>query len=159
MRKPDTRLLSAFPSITDDAYSLAPRMREADKAELAAGRGVPPLQALLEGVKASSPCFTITNPWKVPLAIFGTVPTADSKYSIVWMLGSDELHPYKIEFLRRSRKWITRLHELSNSPILGNFVDERNKVHIRWLRWIGCSFVDKKIMGVEHRPFLEFIHV
>lgn len=155
----DNRLLTAITSVSDDAYSLFTRLRKADLEELKAGRGVTPLEALLQGIHNSDHCFTILNPWKVPLAIFGTVPTADPNYSIIWMLGSDELVDYKIEFLRRSRKWIDRLHLLTKSPILGNWVDARNGVHIKWLKWVGCNFVNKLNMGVEQLPFLEFMHL
>jgi hypothetical protein len=44
--------------------------------------------------------------------------------------------------------------------LIGNVIDERNRVHLRWLKWMGFTFVQRiPEYGVQHRPFLEFIKI
>lgn len=51
------------------------------------------------------------------------------------MLGTDVVLAHQMEFLRRSREWRNQL--LQRYSTLTNFVDVRNEVSVRWLRWLG----------------------
>lgn len=74
------------------------------------------------------------------------------------MLGSNQIKKHLPEFLRRTPEQFSILHR--GYPVLFNYVDERNTASIRWLRWAGAKFIQRHPeMGVENRPFLEFIHI
>ncbi len=76
----------------------------------------------------------------------------------VWMVATDRLVKYQREFIRESRKWLDEAHE--EYPMLGNFVDARNTLHIRWLDWMGFHFINRfEEWGFERRPFLQFVRI
>ena len=141
------------PAQPGDAPCLAPRLRKADIAELSALRGIEPGVALLEGYHVSTVCFSLTLEDKT-LAMFGAAPSAD-QVGCVWLLGSEEMLNQRSWFIRNSRPWLARLHQIY--PTLFNYVDKRNTAHIRWLKWLGFSF--KQLhpdFGVSSLPFYEF---
>ena len=139
-----------------DAAALAPHLRMADLQEIQAASGQPPITALLVGAEQSAPsCTVIGNSGKVA-GMFGVVPEGD--FGRVWMLGSDELvaPPLSRQFIRECRQFLAFMER----PYLaiGNVIDARNVVHIRWLKWMGFTFINCiPEYGIERRPFLEFI--
>jgi hypothetical protein len=139
-----------------DAAGLAPRLRTADLREIAANVGEDPLSVLERGVAWSDPCYVIVDGEERPLALFGVVPDADcADAGLVWLLGSEELVRHSFFVLRNSRTWIERLHQ--RYKVLWNYVDARNEVHIRWLKWCGFDFLRLvEQHGAEQRPFYEF---
>ena len=59
----------------------------------------------------------------------------------VWLLASPRIEKLSIPFLRNSRivtELFTKDHKL-----LFNYVDARNKLHIKWLKWCGFTFINK----------------
>ncbi len=142
---------------TNDVDALATRLREADLREIAAATGDTPHKTLGNGLSISSPCYTIINETGQPLAMFGVVPD-EEKSGIVWLLGSDKLLNYPNSFLRSSHKWIGRLHK--DYYRLWNYVDSRNEVHIRWLKWCGFKCTETvDDFGREKRLFYRFDRV
>lgn len=139
-----------------DAEELASKLRRADIQEIKAATGEPPRIALENGIFWSDFCYTIVDKEDKPLAIFGTVPDPNlDDMGRVWLLGSDELSKHPLFFLRNSHKWIEKLHQ--RYTILWNYIDVRNEVHIRWLKWCGFNFIRRlEKYGVEQRPFYEF---
>jgi hypothetical protein len=145
-------------AIADDAYYLAPRLRSADLQEIKAGSGCDPLAMLLDGIKKSDRCFAVIAPDVEPVAVFGVVPFPDKPgVGIPWMLGSDKLLDFRKQLLREGRTHLARLAR--HYTMLVNSVDKRNTVHIRWLRWMGVTFVGESILGPQRLPFLDFIYV
>jgi len=72
-----------------------------------------------------------------------------------WLVATDELTHFEVAFLRESKYWINVLH--SRYSVLWNYVDARNKVHIRWLDWCGFMLVDRiEAFGPEARLFFKF---
>jgi len=133
-------LLAVRAAGTRDAEALAPRLRAADLREVAAATGQRPLDVLARGVASSDPALA-------------AVPDGEGS-GVVWLLGSDELVRRPAFFLRTSRRWLERLHERYRR--LWNFVDARNEVHLRWLRWCGFSVIRTVAEhGIEGRPFHE----
>ena len=58
-------------------------------------------------------------------------------------------------FLRESRKVVNLLNH--KYKLLWNYVDCRNELHLRWLKWCGFKFLRKINYGVNQKPFYEFI--
>jgi hypothetical protein len=139
-----------------DEYDLAPRLRQADLQEIQAASGLDPIQALREGAQKSVPSCTIIGNIGYAAGMFGVVPEGD--FGRIWMFGSDELTkpPLSRQFLRECRDFVNVMER----PYLaiGNYIDARNMVHIRWLRWLGFTFIRRvPNYGFEQREFLEFI--
>lgn len=150
-------MIEVRPTIQGDAESLAPRMREADKAEVKAASGKHPYLVLLEGIEASEQAYTALVDGE-PIAIFGVCPTDNPSVGVVWLLGSDVISAHRIDFLRKSRDWVERFQ--SKYPVLCNSIDARNTVHIKWLQWLGFTFIQElQNHGVEHRLFYQFVRI
>jgi len=140
-----------------DAFLLGPRMRQEDVDEVKACSGLFPAEALLLGVEKSVECYTL---WAgdQPLAMYGIVEDQNPSIGCIWLLGSDLIYEHRVAFLRISRPWIERFQ--SQYPILYNYIDARNTVHIRWLQWLGFSFISEHPeYGVEKRLFYQFIRI
>jgi hypothetical protein len=143
----------------EDADKLAPVLRSGDIEEIKAAASEMPLDVLKQGIVCSDPCYTIVGIDDSPLALFGVIADSEkTNVGRIWLLGSDSLVQYSYTFLRNSRQWIEKLHERYST--LWNYVDARNEVHIRWLKWCGFTFLRRiEEYGVERRPFYEFERV
>ncbi|MDP6213163.1 MAG: DUF2833 domain-containing protein [Candidatus Thalassarchaeaceae archaeon] len=152
----DTTDYTIRPSIHSDIFYVAHRMREEDVAEVRAAGGLDPVQALIEGFKNSRQCYTAE--WKgEPFIMFGVAPVDDVS-GAVWLLGTPTVTKARVAFLKESRRIIDEFHD--DFPLLFNFVDARNKVHIRWIEWLGFTFINNhESFGFECREFLEFLRI
>ena len=141
-------------SINAHATSLAPRLRKADLNELKA-HGLENMEnALISGITDSIECYTVWNKAiDKPIAIFGSGDLDCVKGGgYVWMLGSSDIKKIKHEFLRHCKDWLDKLLERYN--IVYNVIDVRNKVHMRWLEFMGFQFgTEIKINGYDFRKF------
>lgn len=88
-----------------------------------------------------------------PVVVFGSKDTEDflgigAKAADIWLLGTDEVTLNKVSFLKLSRKFVEDLARPYD--YLWNVVDSRNRLHLRWLRWLGFTFpFTHEINGVE----------
>ena len=143
-------------STLEDIKYLAPRLRQSDKEEILAGIGKTPYHALLIGYLECAIVFTIVNPKNEPVGIFGVTDCGDGTGAI-WLLATDGLAKIQIAFLKECRKVVNVLNK--KYKILWNFVDCRNQLHIKWLKWCGFQFINKTNYGVLNKPFYEFIKI
>jgi hypothetical protein len=89
-----------------------------------------------------------------PVVMFGVVPLGDGIGSI-WLLGTDAItNEIPVAFLR----WTKRLLPVLTEPftLVCNAVDKRNVVHVKWLRWLGFTFIREVRLGPSDLPFYEF---
>ena len=147
------------PSIPDDSKYLADRLRKADMDEIAASLGTDAsaLDALEQGRRFSLQPLTVvalSEDSQDPVAMLGAVPLGEG-VGRIWLLGTDTIFERGTAFARQSRDWWR--HVASPFSEVTNCVDMRNEVHIRWLKWCGCRFVNIRSCGVNGEPFLEFI--
>lgn len=164
-KRPQEPLL-VEPSNYSDAERLARRgLRLADMVELRAMRGGDSpcsdldlsVDALRDGFYHG--CWTIWFRGE-PCAMFGSVPlpqTSQVREGAIWLLGHDDLVSKEAAptFVRHSREWFRVACEPFD--LVTNFVHEENHVHIRWLRWLDCQFLQR--VEVHGHGFLEFVHV
>lgn len=140
-----------------DIQPVANAMRQEDVAELAAGSGNSPAESLLYCFFHSVPCMTMVSANDRPMGMWGVVPEEDG-LGRIWMLGTDEMvdhGPSRIRFLRESPKFLAAAQ--AKYPVLYNYVDARNTIHVKWLRWMGFTFLSQHPnYGQEGRLFLEF---
>lgn len=137
----------------EDIAYVAPRMRQADKDEVWASGGYEPEEALRLSYRASRPCFAGVNDKNEPSALFGAAPLSDN-VGAVWLLGTNSIDTSPISFLRWSKKFFPYVMEPYD--MVCNLVHAENAVHIKWLRWLGFSFLRKVKHGPEQQPFYEF---
>lgn len=144
------------PATVEDCQHLAPRLRREDIEEVRAASGLEPLVALTLGLRLGE-CLVMECKGE-RFGLFGVCPTQTPGVGLVWMLATDSIHTHRTRFIRECRKWVKHLH--TNYPVLWNYVDARNELHIRWLHWLGFEFIKlHPEHGVEKRPFIEFVHV
>ena len=143
-------------STLEDVKYLAPRLRYEDKREILAHCGLLPYEALYLSFKYSTISFTIVNTKNEPVAIFG-INDAGNNVGAIWLLATDKLKDIQYSFLRENKKVIDFLN--TKYKILWNFVDCRNSLHIKWLKWCGFKFINKQKYGVLNKPFYEFIRI
>lgn len=89
------------------------------------------------------------------ICLFGVAPLSIiAGGGMPWMVSTKGLTKYAKTFLPRSKEWIDgKLEEYGH---LSNYVDERNTVAKRWLKWLGFELEDPKPYGVNKLPFHRF---
>lgn len=143
-------------SILEDCYTIANNIREDDRREILAVSGGDPLDALVQGFMFSDKPRTVLAGNTV-CAMFGS-GQVEPNVGAVWLLGTDDINNISRQFLRESKKWLDELYE--NYDLLFNYVDERNTVHIKWLKWLGFDFIKRhEQFGVGQLPFFEFVRI
>jgi len=140
------------PATEDLLRAMAPRMREADRAECAAF-GAGPEEALLESLRLSTWARVAVTPSGSPIAAWGLVLlSALGGVGRPWMLSTALVKRYRKDFLRESRRQLVDLHQLC--PVLRGVTDARYRGAVRWLGWLGFSFGPPVEIGGA--PFLPF---
>jgi len=138
-----------------DALELAPILRKADLAELAASTTASPLQCLVEPFtddKAQN--YSMVGDDEEIVGMFGVRPAPEISNGIVWMLTSEKVYAKHVaQFVRECRPYTAILNAQYNR--IYNYVDARNKKAIRWLKFVGFT-IDKTPypVGPDNTPFL-----
>lgn len=116
-------------------YGLEDRLRETDKRELSAVSDRSYKEILDEAVAISHMSWAVWRLGKVQ-ALFGVADVyGDREYGSIWLLTSDDIYNYRKRFMREARHYVARMHR--DYPVLGNFVDDRNRTSQAWLRRLG----------------------
>lgn len=148
-RQPEIVVVQARPA---HVRSIAKRMRQADRDEVFAASGRSPGAALAYSLRKSSHAWTALIDGR-PEVMFGVGDlNVLARVGAPWLLGTDAVERHYVTFLRRSvdfRQQLSRRYTL-----LTNFVDERNHMSIRWLKWLGFSFTGS--IEVGGHPFRLF---
>ncbi len=147
-------------SCLEDIKIIAETMRDEDIAEIKAQSGLDPIASLFYCFFKSRPCMTMISRHGHPMGMWGVVPESETSGRI-WMLGCQSMlddTSDKRTFLRRSKVELDKI--IQEYPVLFNVVDARNKVHVRWLQWMGFTFIKKHSeYGPESRLFYEFVRI
>lgn len=118
----------------EDAFDLAPRLREADRRELEAQGLVDFDVVLAESLAMSDEPLAFEVDGEV-LALFGCAP--GQGYGIPWLLGSESLFEHPRVLLSLPFDYIPVW--LAKYGLLQNMVHGENLRSIRWLRRLGFS--------------------
>lgn len=143
------------PATLEDAADLAPRLRAADRAEVWASHRATPIQALETSVRLSC-----SDAWAgladgALVCLWGVVPLSlVSRIGSPWLLASDDLERHQVAFLRRCRGMVDQMQ--APYRLLTNHVDARNRLSIRWLRWMGFEIAPVAPWGPDGLPFHRF---
>ena len=145
------------PTEPHDIPYLARNLRRGDLEEIKAGRNQDPETAIRASAEASEEVYTAVAD-EGPIAIFGVAKTPGKPDNgCIWMLGTDAVPNHRRALSIISEEVFERWHK--RYPVLWNYVDSRNVVHINWLKHVGCSFIGESPFGVNGEIFKEFIHV
>ncbi len=146
----------------DDVYSVAARLRYGDLDELTAlyGNTMPPAALLAASRVCSSMCRVGGLEGGKPLVIYGVAPMHGVEgVGVPWMLSTSEVERRDVARLAL-RHCAAAVEEMNAAyPLLVNYVDDRNTLSKRWLKWLGFKFVRRGNRGVEQRPFIEFVRL
>ena len=110
--------------------AIAPYLRRADIEEHKAISNIPNDVALAYSIAYSERGFAVEYKGRIA-AIFGV------NGGVIWLVGTDEIAEHPITFYRLSKKIFERLSD--GYERLFNFVDERNTLSLRWLKWLGFT--------------------
>lgn len=145
----DIQIVTALP---DHVASIADRMRQADRDEIAAGSGKTPGEALSFSLDKSTLARTALIDG-VPEVMFGVGDlNVLAGVGAPWLLGTDAVERHYVAFLRGSIDWRDQL--LARYSVLRNVVDVRNRASLRWLQWLGFTLSEPILLkGHEFRLF------
>ncbi|HEY0623177.1 hypothetical protein [Sphingomonas sp.] len=137
---------------------LAANMRKQDLDEIAASSDLAPLDALTASLGASSHAYAVIGRGGDPVAMFGAAPHPLPGVGVVWMLGTDGITREAYGIARRTRRYFDELN--ASYWMLWNFIDDRNTVSMRWLRWGGFRLLaSHPEHGPQRRPFHTFARI
>lgn len=134
----------------EDAATIAPLLREADKNEIKALSGETCQAALEYSVMSSDIVRFVSRPDGEPISIFGV------GQGVPWMVGTDLMLHYGKSLVKEGRVWVREMTGIYRSLV--NYVDSRNTVHVNWLKRIGFT-VEPQNHYIGHDksvPFLLF---
>lgn len=143
----------------EDADTIEPNLRGADRDELIAASGSDVLGQLREAVELSrgrlgQMAFVAEHDGEI-VALFGFVPaSALSGTAYPWLVGTPGLARVPGMLNRLSRAYCSAV--LGEYPLLFNHVDARNKTSIAWLKRLGFEVGEAQPFGVEGLPFHRF---
>ena len=147
-------------STPNDIVEVAANMRQEDIEEIYAYSGSNPKSSLIYCYFASKPCMTMLGRKGNIMGMYGVIPIRKNLGKI-WMLGHRTMtSDYKDvrAFLRNSPIELDKFK--MNYPILFNYVDARNRTHVKWIKYMGFSIIkEHATFGYEGRPFYEFAKV
>lgn len=133
------------------ATKLSKNLRRADLDEIEAMASVAPEDALRTSVALSTHAYAIMGRDGEPVAMFGAAPHPLPGVGIVWMLGTEGIRQEAVGIARQTRRYFDELNAAYD--ILWNYIDARNEVSLRWLRWGGFELLGDTAMGPEGLPF------
>ena len=143
------------PITVEAAIEVASNIREDDRREIEEGHGLTPYEYLVEyEAKEKGTCVWFEVPNGKTAGMAGV--DSDGEYQgMVWMLCTDAINDYPLTFARESKRWI----ESRPEPLLWNYMDPRNEVHKKLLKFLGFKFLRKVPFGPNQLPFIEFCRV
>lgn len=139
--------MSAVNTIPVESWHIdyvADNLRSADRDELIAAGYDSFREIMARSVELSSYAATAEVDG-VPIAIFGLVVSNPlSGRGVPWLLGTDGIMGNSRSFLDKSVQGIEQMKAIC--PYMENHVHAKNKVSIKWLKWLGFTIGEKFTM-------------
>ena len=146
------------PTTVEDIDYVSPRLRKADYNECLASTGQHPRIVLHKSLDLGGTTLTLRAPDGGRLGLCGVVPSHLENAGIVWMCATDDIYQYQTAFLRKSKAALDYL--ACDYAVIYNCVDARNTLHMKWLDWMGFTFINKhEKYGAAKLPFYEFLRI
>ena len=138
------------PITKEAAIEVASNMRDDDRRELEEGHGITPYEYLVDIEAGRGSCIY----FQVPNGRIAGMAGVDDE-GLVWMLCTNAIDDYPVTFARESKRWI----ESRPEKLLWNYMDPRNKVHKKLLKFLGFKFLREVPFGPNNLSFIEFCRV
>lgn len=122
---------------------IMPYLRRSDREEMAAASPLYPALQIGYSIATSRPGYAVLIHGE-PVALFGASGGQDGT-GVPWLLATDEIERHGLAFYRASKKFIAEMRGMYD--YLENYVDERNVLSVRWLRWAGFEMDDAVPFG------------
>lgn len=137
----------------EEIVLISENLRPEDIAEISAASGLDPLTALMDSYDENTRMLFKNGE---PVLVFGVSGNVLNKTEgAPWMVATPLLETMPVSFMKECKTWVDWMHD--HYPILRNFCDARNEVHIKWLKRLGFEFVKlHDSFGVSSIPFWEF---
>ena len=132
--------------------AIVPRIRRADAEEIWAAQGIHPRYAIAATIATTDIGWAAEFDGE-PEAIFGACASGAGS-GFVWLIATDVIEKYPVHFYRVSKRIIGRIRE--RYDYLENWVDARNVLSLRWLKWAGFEIAEPAPWGVMG---LDFCHI
>jgi hypothetical protein len=134
------------PITLEESYYVAKHLREEDRREVVEGHGVDPIVAIpLGSLRGFCVSFTVPDG-----RIAGLAGIEDD--GRVWMLCTPAILDFPLTFAREAKRFIDDRTE----RVLWNYVDKRNTVHIKLLKFLGFTLLEEIPFGPNQLPFIRF---
>jgi hypothetical protein len=134
------------PCTLEAAYQVATSLRQEDLREVVEGHGVEPTIAIpLNSLRGFCVYFTVPDG-----RIAGLAGIEDD--GRVWMLCTPAILDFPLTFAREAKRFIDSRTE----SVLWNYVDKRNTVHIKLLKFLGFDLLEEVPFGPNQLPFIRF---
>ncbi len=137
------------PATLEAALEVASNLLPDDRKEVTEGHGHDPEDALILSYQNCDSVY-----FKVPNGKIAGMAGVHNNGQI-WMLCTDAIYEYPHTFAREAKRYVNNRTE----KLLWNFVDERNKVHIKLLRFLGFKFLRRFPYGPNNLSFIEFVRI
>ena len=125
---------------------MASNLRQEDLREAVEGHGIQPtIDIPLGSLRGFSVHFTVPDG-----RIAGLAGIEDD--GRVWMLCTPAILDFPLTFAREAKRFI----ESRTERVLWNYVDKRNTVHIKLLKFLGFTFLEEVPFGPNQLTFIRF---
>lgn len=142
-----------LPLQESDLDEVAANVRAADTAEITEALGIPMRQGLSECLGSLKASKIVINGEIV--AVFGdAVHCTVNQIGVPWLISTVHVEKYPKAFLQVCKPEVEDM--LTRHASLINYVDVRNTVAIRWLKWLGFQFFEPEPYGPYGMPFMKF---
>lgn len=135
-------MITIGPATPSDVVDFFYNIRPADRAEFEAASGMTVqdgLLLLLKWTEAGYPKVLKEQRTGEVLGI-GGVDSLGNRDASVWLLLTNAIERHQVEFLRFSKEFLEDL--LSVFDTITNTVYANNRLHIKWLTWLGAKWLD-----------------
>jgi hypothetical protein len=132
--------------------AIVPYLRQADVDEIWSFTGISPASAISYSLAFSEYARAILLDGK-PVVLFGVtgVPASHGKTGVPWLVATEEIEKHPVRFYRMSKAVIATMRQ--KYDCLMNWVDIRNTLSIRWLKWAGFTVEEPEPWGVYGKMF------
>ena len=149
-----TTKYAIVPATEEHIGAIASDIRGADRAELWAADHHTPEEAMRKALdRTVDPLVGLVD--GVPVVMWGVSPfTFSGRTGIPWLVSTNRLEKHFRIFLKGCKLYIDKYR--NEYDTMFNFVDERNAVAIRWLKWLGFTVEEARPYGKDQLPFCVF---
>ncbi len=145
-------------ALIGDIEYVASHMRKEDRASLEVSSNRTASEALTYmAFTCPHTCYTALSPQGEPIGIFGIFPQKKSLQGTIFALFTDEAAPHSELVLKLAPRVFDFFHSIR--PLLVNSVDERNTIHIKWLKALGVTFYGTTTLADPSVVFYQFAKV